>query len=496
MKRCLLFILLATITSITHAQFEEDFDPSPTGWILDQGAKFDNLNGNAIVQTAGAGDNVPSVIVTPAVNKTSGAVKVCLDIWGYESNMKYQIPFPCNPTYMDVVFIKSTVTNLQQAKDPANVLAHLDNYTLPQNGGNLCVNFTFPDNVTDNNFKVMLSFHAGCGNGGFKYIIDNVSISGVALVCEGTNGTNCPPVALNDVFNRGNGTETTFNTGALWGSSSGFPGGFTVDATGNDNDPNDNYSHLQWSLVSPQPANGTVTVNSNGTFSITRNSTTVTQLTFTYRLTDDGPDDDFLTTGDNMTDDATVTVNWPPAGSLPVSFTSFTGNRNGQNVTLQWATSMESNNTGFEVQRSTGNGAYEKVGFVVTKALDGNSSMPLSYQFVETNTAKANTWYRIVQIDKDGTRKMTPVRGVRGMEEIAKLTVYPNPGTTGNMNVLFGNSALRDIKIIDLNGKIMKQWNNYHEDNMSITGLHTGIYMLIVTDKDTNSRLIQKIMVK
>jgi hypothetical protein len=64
------------------------------------------------------------------------------------------------------------------------------------------------------------------------------------------------------------------------------------------------------------------------------------------------------------------------------------------------------------------------------------------------------------------------------------------------MNVLFGSSALRDIKIIDLNGKTMKQWNNYHEDNMSITGLRTGIYMLIVTDKDTNGRLVQKIMVK
>ena len=491
MKRCLLFILLATITSITHAQLEEDFDPYPTGWTLDKSAKFYDLNGNAIVLTSGAGGNVPSVIGTPAVTKTSNTMKVCLDIRAYETNLNSQIPFPCNPTYADILFVKSTVTDDKDLV-PANIISRIDNYELLQAGGINCFNFTFPEGVTDPTFKVFLSFHAAC-SGGFKFVIDNVSISGVTLIC---GGTNCPPVALPDVFNRGNGTETTFNTGALYGSTSGFPGGYTVDVTGNDNDPNDNYSNLQWSLVSPQPANGTVTVNSNGTFSVTRNSTTVTQLTFTYRITDDGPDDDFLTTADNMTDDATVTINWPPAGSLPVSFTSFTGNRNGQNVSLQWATSMESNNTGFEVQRSTGNGAYEKVGFVVTKALDGNSSMPLSYQFMETNTAKANTWYRIVQIDKDGTRKMTPVRGVRGMEEVSKLTVYPNPGTSGNMNVLFGSSALRDIKIVDLNGKTMKQWNSYHEDNMSITGLRTGIYMLIVTDKDTNSRLIQKIMVK
>jgi type IX secretion system substrate protein/cadherin-like protein len=490
MKRCLLFILLATITSITQAQLEEDFDPAPTGWILSQGAGFNSVNGNAVVNTPGVGGNNPASIGTPAVNKTSNSVKVCFDIWAYDANLNNKTSFPCN-TYADILFVNSAVATANDAELAANIYARQDNYLLPTNGGNTCFTFTFPATVTATDFKVFISFKADCKQPGVKYVIDNVSISGVALIC---GGTNCAPVALNDLFTRGNGTETSFS-GALYGSNLSYPSGFTVDAGGTDNDQNDTYAHLQWSALT-QPVNGSVVVNTDGTFTVTRNSTTITQLTFTYQLTDDGPDDDFLTTADNMTDNATVTINWPPAGSLPVTFTSFTGNRNGSNVTLQWATSMESNNTGFEVQRSTGNGAYEKVGFVVTKALDGNSSLPLTYQFTETNTAKANTWYRIVQIDKDGVRKMTPVRGVRGMEEVSKLTVYPNPGTASNMNVLFGSSALRDIKIIDLNGKTMKQWNNYHEDNMSITGLHTGIYMLIVTDKDTNGRLIQKIMVK
>jgi hypothetical protein len=490
MKRCLLLILLATITSITQAQLEEDFTPNPTGWVLSQGAGFATVNGNDVVTTPGVGGNNPASMGTPAVNKTSNTVKVCFDIWGYDAGLNNKLPFPCD-TYADILFVNSAVTTEKDAEKAANIYARQDNYLLPTNGGTTCFQFTFPAAVTASTFKVFISFHAGCTQGGIKYVIDNVSISGVTLIC---GGTNCAPVAINDIFNRVNGTETSFS-GALYGSNLNYPSGNTVDAGGTDNDQNDTYAHLQWSALT-QPLNGSVVVNADGTFTVTRNSNVFTQLTFTYRLTDDGPDDNFLTTGDNMADDATVTINWPPAGSLPVSFTSFTGNRNGSNVSLQWATSMESNNTGFEVQRSTGNGAYEKVGFVITKALDGNSSMPLSYQFMETNTAKANTWYRIVQIDKDGTRKMTPVRGIRGMEEISKLTVYPNPGTTGNMNVLFGSSALRDIKIVDLNGKTMKQWNNYHEDNMSITGLHTGIFMLIVTDKDTNSRLIQKIMVK
>jgi len=490
MKRFLLFAFLVAATGIAQAQLEEDFTPNPSGWILDKGAQFTNLVGNDIVLTPGAGDNVPSILATPLVNKTSNTVKVCIDIWAYTPNLDQQIPFPCNPTYMDVLFVNSSVSTFQDAKDPANVIARIDNYALAQSGGSNCFTFTFPSAVTATNFKVVLSFHAGCNTGGYKLVIDNVSISGVALIC---GGSNCPPTALNDQFNRGNSGESSFS-GALFGSNLDYPGGYTVDAGGTDNDENDDYNNLQWSVIT-QPANGSVIVNSDGTFTITRNSLSVTQLTFTYRLTDNGPDNSFATTADNMYDDATVTVNWPAAAPLPVSLINFNGSRNGSNVTLQWTTNFESNNTGFEIQRSTGNNAYEKVGFVATKADNGNSGNPLNYQFREENLAKGNSWYRIVQIDKDGSRTVMPVKGVRGMEELSKVTVYPNPGKSGNMNVLFGSSAIRDIIITDLGGRIMKQWNNYHDDNLVIGRLRTGMYMLIVTNKATTERLAQKIVV-
>jgi hypothetical protein len=490
MKRFLLFVFFVALTTIVQAQLEEDFDPDPDGWILDKGAQFTDVNGNGVALTPGAGDNVPSIIATPVVNKTSNTVKVCIDISAYTPNLDEQIPFPCNPTYMDVLFVYSTVSTFQEAKDPANVIARLDNYQLAQSGGNNCFTFTFPAAVTATNFKVVLSFHGDCGTGGYKYVIDNVSISGVALIC---GGSNCPPVAINDMFNRGNGFETSFS-GALYGSNLSYPGGYTVDAGGTDNDQNDDYNNLQWSVIT-QPTGGTVTVNSDGTFSITRNSIGTTQLIFTYKLMDNGPDNDFATTADNMFDEATVTINWPVANTLPVSLTNFTGSRNGSYVTLQWTTEFEDNNTGFEIQRTTGNGVFETVGFVAAKGENGNSSIPQHYSFREVNMSKGNSWYRILQVDKDGRRTTTPAKGVRGLEEIAKLTVYPNPGKSGNINVLFGSSSVRDILIIDLNGKVMKQWNNYHDDNMVIGGLRTGVYMLIVTNRTTAEKLAHKIVV-
>ena len=491
MKRCLLFIFFIAATIAAHAQLVEDFDPAPTGWILSQGASFNTLNGNIVIQTPGVGGNNPANIGTPAVSKTSETVKVCFDIWATKqvNGTTTKIPFECN-TYADVLFVKSTVGTSNEAEDPANILARQDNYLLPTNGGNTCFTFTFPAVVTASDFKVFISFHAGCTQGGTKYIIDNVSISGVALVC---GGTNCPPVAFNDAFERGNGLESSFS-GALYGSNIKYPGGFTVDAYGTDNDQNDDYADLQWSVLTP-PTNGSVIINSNGTFTVTRNALTVTSLTFTYRLSDDGPDNSFATTADNMTTDATVTVTWPAAGSLPVTLVNFNGSRNGSTVTLTWTTNIESDNAGFEIQRSNDGSTFATVGFVATKATGGNSSMPINYSYKETNTAAGNTWYRLSQVDKDGTRTVSPVKGIRGMEDNARMTVYPNPARSGNMSVLFGSSAIRNIVITDLNGKTLRQWNDYHDDNMVISGLRTGVYILIATKKGTSEKLMQKIVV-
>lgn len=494
MKRVLLFVLAVLFASFSFAQMQEDFDPAPTGWILSQGANFQSISSMGGVVTPGVGGNNPAQVGTPAVNKTSNTFEVCFDIYAYTSNLNSQVPFPCN-TYVDVLFVKSTVTNATDAALPGNILARVDNYLLPSAGGNTCFNFTFPANVTDATFKVFLSFHADCGQGGIKYFIDNVNISGVNLIC---GGVNCPPGASNDMFNRPVG-EASFNA-VLYGapidpSYPALPAGFANDATGTDGDQNDTYSHLQWKIITP-PTNGTVVINADGTATISRSSSNVIQMTFSYQVCDDGPDNNFATTGDNMCSNiATVTVNWPVGFIMPVTLTSFTAVRTRSSATLKWETATESNNTGFEILKSTNNGAFQKIGFVMTKSVGGNSSNKLAYEFTDASLGKGVTLYRLKQVDIDGRSQLSEIRSVKGEGIQGSVTIFPTPSTTGDVSVSVTGIQSYDLYLMDMNGKVIKEVKRSSADYVKLTNLQSGMYMLKIVDISTGDQSNEKILV-
>jgi hypothetical protein len=75
------------------------------------------------------------------------------------------------------------------------------------------------------------------------------------------------------------------------------------------------------------------------------------------------------------------------------------------------------------------------------------------------------------------------------------MLIYPNPGTGENITVLFGRTAKREISISDMSGRMIKGWNNYQNDQLIINGLKDGVYMLIVIDKLTRERSVEKIIV-
>ncbi|MEO6070721.1 MAG: T9SS type A sorting domain-containing protein [Chitinophagaceae bacterium] len=182
--------------------------------------------------------------------------------------------------------------------------------------------------------------------------------------------------------------------------------------------------------------------------------------------------------------------------ALPVTFTSFNAARSNDKVNLTWETSSEVNNRGFNVQRNV-NGVWKNVGFVFSRAENGNSGSTLSYSFPEVNTEKGISQYRIEQVDMDGRAKYTDIRSVRGLGEVStKMSLFPNPTANGKVNLLFENTvSKRDVIVSDISGRIVKQIKGVVSNSLVIDNLSEGVYSVQVTDLINAQTTVQKLVV-
>lgn len=87
--------------------------------------------------------------------------------------------------------------------------------------------------------------------------------------------------------------------------------------------------------------------------------------------------------------------------ALPIELLYFTGEKNscGSNI-LSWATATEQNNDKFEIERSIDGVDFVKIG---TLKGAGNSTQKLTYNFVDNTVNPSINYYRLKQIDFDGS---------------------------------------------------------------------------------------------
>ncbi len=118
-------------------------------------------------------------------------------------------------------------------------------------------------------------------------------------------------------------------------------------------------------------------------------------------------------------------------GALPVELTTFTASLRNQMVSLKWSTATETNNYGFDVERSEDGATWTKIGFV---AGNGTTSSQHDYGFsnrlTETDMMRPTLSYRLRQIDRDGTFEYSPVVTValaHAASSVKLMQNFPNP---------------------------------------------------------------------
>ncbi|MEO6695585.1 MAG: hypothetical protein ABIY50_10200, partial [Ignavibacteria bacterium] len=84
---------------------------------------------------------------------------------------------------------------------------------------------------------------------------------------------------------------------------------------------------------------------------------------------------------------------------LPVEMASMSSSVNNNDVTINWTTASELNNSGFNVERKSVSSDWVNLGNVTG---NGTTTIPMSYSFTDRNVASGIYNYRLKQIDFNG----------------------------------------------------------------------------------------------
>jgi len=111
---------------------------------------------------------------------------------------------------------------------------------------------------------------------------------------------------------------------------------------------------------------------------------------------------------------------------LPITLLNFTAQPQGSQVLLRWQTAMEYNNDHFELERSPDAVLFYSFTEVASQ---GNSAAQQNYQAIDPNPYRALNYYRLKQVDKDGSAQYSKIVSVdmSTRETGISLRVHPNP---------------------------------------------------------------------
>jgi uncharacterized delta-60 repeat protein len=166
---------------------------------------------------------------------------------------------------------------------------------------------------------------------------------------------------------------------------------------------------------------------------------------------------------------------------LPVELVAFTAVAKGTNVQLNWRTASEKNSARFEVERSLDGQEFTKIGEL---AGQDSKASPTDYSYLDPLSLlpayPPTRYYRLRQVDLDGTASYSPVRAVTfPHSSIPSFTFYPNPAHAAV--TVAGIAAGTQVEVFDAVGRVVAQATADASGTAQLAlpgGLPAGVYVV------------------
>lgn len=180
---------------------------------------------------------------------------------------------------------------------------------------------------------------------------------------------------------------------------------------------------------------------------------------------------------------------------VPVQLIYFRGKAEADRVRLSWATATEINSDYFNIERSTDLREFDTIG-KIGSAVD--SRRRLEYGFLDEAPLPGINYYRLKQVDKDGTSEFSKIIAVSPQASGARLVVYPNPSDGSDIRVQFDNLELDALKLVNILGQeIPFEMQANTTNSLTILPKHlleTGLYFVTYLTSE-KGRVTQKLLV-
>jgi len=195
-----------------------------------------------------------------------------------------------------------------------------------------------------------------------------------------------------------------------------------------------------------------------------------------------------ITSNDPLHSEIIVPIAMKITSITPVELSSFTAENVDGEVILKWSTATETNNQGFEVERSQKSGVRSQNDWLNISFIEGKGTTTemTDYSYKDKITNPGNYVYRLKQVDFDGTVSYSDEVeiDVTTLKDFSLFQNYPNPFNPST-TIKFALPVDSKVKINVYNslGQLVetlvdnKMESGYHEVNFNASSLASGVYL-------------------
>ncbi|WP_454522503.1 Ig-like domain-containing protein [Dyadobacter jiangsuensis] len=248
-------------------------------------------------------------------------------------------------------------------------------------------------------------------------------------------------------------------------------GGITTTAANgvkaNDTDPEGDTQTVT-AQVTSVPGKGTLTLQSDGSYTFIPVAAFKGSVAFPYTITD----------SQGATANATLYISGDEA-ALPVTLVEFKAVREGSQALLSWTTTSETNSDYFEVEHSKDAKNWRAIGKVESF---GESAIRHAYTFVHAGMAPGENYYRLKMVDKDQTYAYSGIRNVES--SITSLTTYPNPVSDKIFLSDLAGRKISRVTITNSSGTVIYSAGSFPSTGLRVADWVTGLYVIEVTEQN------------